>query len=271
MTLEEYKHRRIMLGQMQKLAHQEARALKTKPPPYIRQKVNPTLEKISEKVPEKVITTLEKAFEKAFVLIFEKGSNLIGKTCQSENRRAIYDDVHKNLKHQPFSRKEIRRLDVEAKLGSFFNTSFSATEGAVLGVLGIAMPDIPLFIAIVLKTIYEISLSYGYDYTNESEQIFQLLLICAAVGAPELKYTASQLADQISGNISKGINLPIFRDEAVSMASKTLCSAMLEGKLVQGVPIIGIYGGFSNGQVLSKVSKIAIIKYKKRFLQEQIL
>jgi len=44
------------------------------------------------------------------------------------------------------------------------NTSITVLEGGGLGLLGIGLPDIPLFIAVIMRTIYEVALSYGYDY-----------------------------------------------------------------------------------------------------------
>lgn len=37
----------------------------------------------------------------------------------------------------------------------------SGVEGVGLGLLGIGLPDIPLFTAVILKSVYEIALSYG--------------------------------------------------------------------------------------------------------------
>ena len=51
------------------------------------------------------------------------------------------------------------------------------------------MPDIPIFTGVLLKSIYEIALSYGFSYETEEEQCFILKLIETAFlrGGPLLQ------------------------------------------------------------------------------------
>lgn len=53
--------------------------------------------------------------------------------------------------------------------------------GIGLGVLGIGLPDIPLFTGMVLKSIYETAISYGFPYDTEEEQCYILKLISTAL------------------------------------------------------------------------------------------
>ena len=55
--------------------------------------------------------------------------------------------------------------------------------GGLMGALGIGLPDVPIFLGAVFKTLFEISLRFGYPYDTQPEQIYQMLLICAAVGS----------------------------------------------------------------------------------------
>ncbi|QRV21485.1 EcsC family protein [Lacrimispora saccharolytica] len=55
----------------------------------------------------------------------------------------------------------MKRLDQHSKQSRLINSSISVIEGGVLGAFGIGLPDIPLFLALVLKSVYEIALSYG--------------------------------------------------------------------------------------------------------------
>ena len=43
-----------------------------------------------------------------------------------------------------------------------------------MGFFGLGLPDIPLFLGVLLKSIYEVALSYGYTYDTQEEQIFIL-------------------------------------------------------------------------------------------------
>ena len=40
-----------------------------------------------------------------------------------------------------------------------------------MGVLGIGLPDIPVFTGMILKNIYETALQYGYSYESREENI----------------------------------------------------------------------------------------------------
>ena len=50
-----------------------------------------------------------------------------------------------------------------------------------MGLLGMGLPDIPLFLGVLLKSIYEIAVSYGFSYDTEEEQIFILKMIETAL------------------------------------------------------------------------------------------
>ena len=41
-----------------------------------------------------------------------------------------------------------------------------------MGVLGIGLPDIPVFTGMILKNIYETALQYGYSYESREEKYF---------------------------------------------------------------------------------------------------
>ena len=57
----------------------------------------------------------------------------------------------------------------------------SGAAGMGMGLFGVALPDIPLFTAMLLKSLYEVALSYGYNYDELGEKYFILLLIGAGV------------------------------------------------------------------------------------------
>ena len=57
-------------------------------------------------------------------------------------------------------------------------------------------------------------------------------------------------AQEMRQKARTGEELSISREQAKKRASHALCSAALAGKLVQGTPVIGVYGGFRNGVLL---------------------
>ena len=38
-----------------------------------------------------------------------------------------------------------------------------------MGALGVGIPDIPVFTGVILKSIYEVAMSYGFEYESDFE------------------------------------------------------------------------------------------------------
>lgn len=119
--------------------------------------------KLEERIPGKIMAGLQKAFSKAFYLIFEKGNIIIEKTYDR-------DSIEKDFKIRDFAvdlkggRKEIGELKKAAVGGSAINTLLTTVEGIGLGVLGIGLPDIVIWVGFLLRGVYETALKYGFDY-----------------------------------------------------------------------------------------------------------
>lgn len=270
MTLKEYRESKFLEKQTKKLANQEQKVLSPQKQSFLEKKTAPFLRQVTEKTPPKARAVLEKAFRKGFLLVFDKGTGFIEKTCAVENKKAIFRDAEAKIEQEGLTRSQLFRLDWQALGGTTFNTLFSTAEGAVLGVLGIGLPDIPVVIAIILKSLYEACLSFGFDHRNPEERLFMLSLICAATSeTPEESHYYARLADNIGWTIDHCTSSAeqIFPlDSAVEQASAHLCTAMLESKVIQGIPIAGVYGALYNQKVVSRIGKLAFLKYKKRWL-----
>ena len=136
----------------------------------------------------------------------------------------------------------------------------------LMGVLGIGLPDVPIFLAAVFKTLFEISLRFGYPYNTRQEQLYQMLVICAAVGEPADRRRAATDLNLLARELQIGAGVSFSWEETKRRAAKALCSAALTGKVVQGVPIVGVYGGFRNGVLLRQIGSMAAVKYQQRLL-----
>lgn len=261
---------------LNRLGKKEERLLAPDSPSFVARKAQqltaPAKEKVLEKIPPKALeqsaNLLEKAFEKSFDLVWEKGSSLIGKLCSAEKRLNRYEQ----FAQKPLSSWELSRLGCEVALRASATMAFSSVQGGVMGALGIGLPDVPIFLAAVFKTLFEISLSFGYPYDTPPEKVYQLLLICAAVASDEEeRRRAGQDADCAAVQIRLGLLPAVTVEEAKSRASKALCSAALAGKMVQGMPIVGVYGGFRNGALLKQIGSLAAVKYQQRMLREMLI
>ena len=169
------------------------------------------------------------------------------------------------------NRKAVGRIDKYAKRSKLFNTSISTLEGATLGFWGMGLPDIPLFTAMILKTIYEISLSYGFLYEREEEKIYILNLIKASLTSGEIQrkynHKVELLADKIDGHIDFKYDL----DKEIINTSRILSDSMLASKFIQGIPVVGAVGSIANYSIINKISKYSAIKYKKRYLNNKTI
>lgn len=256
-------------------------------------------EHVSEYVPDKLEGTLQTAFYKAFELIFEKGTGVIEKTYRKEKKKQNYR-IHEYTARIRGNRKSLQAFGREAEAGKLMNTAVSAAEGIGMGVLGMGIPDIPVFLAVLLKSIYEIALSYGFSYDTEEERIFILLLIEAALSHEEELYARDEaLNRRIAYSLSKPgqgsgsdtrtaevqtppsaemsgtirpedaeRELPVLsRREQMRRTSDALAAELLYLKFIQGIPVVGVAGGLSDVVYQKKISDYAALKYRRRFLE----
>lgn len=207
-------------------------------------------QKLEEKIPEKLEETLNTAFIKAFDLVFEKGTGLIEKTYNKDQQKTDYQ-VREYAAGLKESRKTVKAFGRQSQGTRMKNLMISGVEGVGLGLLGIGLPDIPLFTAVILKSVYEIALSYGFEYESEKEQWFILKMIETALKkGEELERNNSLLNAWIDQN---GIGETVKgRKEQSKETAAALAEALLYMKFLQGIPVVGIAGGAADTVYLKK-------------------
>lgn len=221
-------------------------------------------QKLEEKVPDKLQETLDIAFAKAFHVIFEKGTGVIEKTYRKEDIKKNYliNELTNELKQD---RKSIRAFSKNAKGSGTKNLVMSGAAGIGMGILGIGIPDIPVFTGMILKSIYEIAMHYGYSYEAEEEQYFILLLIQGAVTHGE-----EMLA--VDKEINQYITSSIWvqekaKEEMIQKTASYLSKELLYMKFLQGIPVVGAVGGAYDVVYLKQITAYANLKYERRFLE----
>lgn len=225
-------------------------------------------QKLEEKIPEKLEETLNAAFIKAFDLVLEKGTGLIEKTYNKDQQKTDYQ-VREYAAGLKESRKTVKAFGRQSQGTRMKNLMISGVEGVGLGLLGIGLPDIPLFTAVILKSVYEIALSYGFEYESEKEQWFILKMIETALKkGEELERNNSLLNAWIDQN---GIGETVKgRKEQSKETAAALAEALLYMKFLQGIPVVGVAGGAADTVYLKKITDYAELKYKRRFLRKKI-
>lgn len=241
----------------QELAFIQKRAEKTD------SRLNQLLEK---KIPANLQNTLDTAFAKAFRLVFEKGTGVIEKTYQKDAMKKNYQ-VNEYAAKVHGNKKSLKVFSRKASGAGTVNLLLSGASGIGLGVLGIGLPDIALFTGLMLKGLYEISLNYGFDYEDEEEKKFILLLICGALSyGDELKSINEELNFYMDyGAFAKERDM----EEAVKAAAGCLSGELLYMKFLQGIPVVGAAGGAYDAVYMKQIMEYAELKYRRRFYLRQ--
>lgn len=222
---------------------------------------------LAEKVPEKLQETLDAAFYKAFCLIFEKGTALIEKTYNRPEMEKTFQ-VDEYAEEVRRSRKELRRFDRKAGRSGSVNLMISGLSGIGMGLVGVGIPDIPLFTGMMLRSVYEIALRYGYDYDVDAERWFILCLIEGAVSyGSQLSRINQELDDFIrSGFLPDGATL----EKQTRRTAEALSGELLYMKFLQGIPVVGAVGGAYDIIYMKQINAYAGLKYRRRFLLRRL-
>ena len=221
---------------------------------------------LAEKVPEKLQQTLDIAFYKAFLMIFEKGTKVIEKTYEKKEMETVYKvrEYEEELRH---SKKTLKAFLKQANSKATENVLLSGISGIGMGILGIGLPDIPVFTGMLFRSIYEIALSYGYEYESEQEQYFILLLIQGAT-------TYGEEFLEIDNTINEFIHnnyMPVGyeKEKHTKVAAGSLSKELLYMKFLQGIPVVGGVGGAYDVIYMNRVTEYAKLKYERRFLEKK--
>ncbi len=220
---------------------------------------------LEEKVPPKLQSTLDAAFGKAFKLVFEKGTSIIEKTYNKDALEKAFK-INVYADELQGNRKSLKTFSQKAGKAGNVNLAVSGVSGVGMGLLGIGIPDIPVFTGMILKCIYEIALSYGFNYTVAKERYFILLIIEGAVSYGE----HLEQVDTALDSFMKEPKLPQDYQEVTQIASTSsmLSKELLYMKFLQGIPIVGVVGGAFDVVYMKQISTYAKLKYQKRFLLE---
>ena len=209
-----------------------------------------SLESILNKyLPDSLEETLDSAFREAFKIIFAKGTGIIGRSFNE-----------KKLRMSGGSRAETQKRKANDML-------LTSVEGTGLGLAGVGLPDIPVFTAMLLRTVYQTAASYQFSYTSKTEQVYILHLIEAALSRGRDVEKRSRELDELARKIDEeGFTYYGSMNDQIEKASKALSDETLYLKFVQTMPVVGIAGGLSNPVYMNKIQNYAEVKYSKRRL-----
>ena len=126
-----------------------------------------------------------------------------------------------------------------------------------MGLIGVGIPDILVFTGMLLKSLYETALSYGYDYDRMDEKYFILLLIGASLrSGDELKKPPTS---ELTISLEHGAepDEETMKTE-VKIAAEGLSGELLHMKFYRGIPIVGAVGGAYDPDIILTASLTAM-------------
>ena len=228
------------------------------------------MEKLHARIPYAVQHNLERAFEKAFSLLFSpEGKRFLEHTYA---KRALEESAQ--LWERPLSsdqaRKALSQLNRSSGISAAVDNTAAGVEGALLGLLGIGLPDIPLLLAWLLRSLYQNATRYGIPCDSPAEQVYLLLLLQGALTDGDTRRALSRRADRLGRALDHDWPAEYDPDTEMRAASLLLSERLMLVKFIQGLPIVGIVGGASNLSLSGAVTRYGTIKYKKRFLERKV-
>lgn len=221
---------------------------------------------IEQKIPSRVYASLQLTFCKAFELIFDRGTSLIEKTYAKNEMEKDFQ-VHDYAVDIKGGKKELRQLKTGVSRGNLVNLAVSTVEGVGLGVLGIGLPDIVLFLSVILKGTYETAVQYGFSYDTPEERMFILKLLEASMSNGERWLACNTEVDNdlTPNRVMQEIR---FREQ-IRRTADAFAVDMLLAKFVQGIPVAGILGGIGNPVYYRRILNYVQLKYQKRYLLQK--
>jgi hypothetical protein len=254
--------------QLNRLEKKEYKILNKEESKLMKTRVAPAVEKIQGKIPEKLNSALETAFFKGFKLVFEKGNAYIEKTYNKEKLKMDYAYNNSEV-NRKMNWRRMRKLDKTSRQSQTVSSLVSVVEGGVLGALGIGLPDIPLFISVIMRNINEIAYSYGFNPEKDEEREYILMLICGAITKGQRQKELNEKIDLAGSRIDRKIEAETNLEEQIKETAKVLSESMLTAKFIQGIPIVGAIGGIVNYSIIKRIGEYASLKYKKRYLNRK--
>lgn len=218
---------------------------------------------IESVIPEKIYINLRAAFATAFNIIFEKGIDVIEKTYSKDRLLKDFEE-NDTAVDSIQSRRALRKFRSSVSSSNRWKSIITTAEGVGLGVLGIGLPDVVLFIGFILQSIYEVALKYGYDYNKPEERVLILKMMSAAISKREKWIKADLEVEELLRDPGEA-DFDIVETQ-IGMTADDFALDMLVLKFIQGLPVVGVVGGLSNPVYYNKIMEYVRLKYHKRYL-----
>lgn len=213
---------------------------------------------IEARIPAAVRENLQNAFREAFTTVVRDGGGVIRSSVPEEAARRQYEAICRALASPAGGRVESPAAGRSAVLASL--------RAAGLGLVGIGLPDIPVFAGVLVRAAARIAMDYGFSPWVRREQVLTLLIFrTGLITGPERLAAERRLAAVLDG---AGEPLPDGETLAAEVADR-LAASLLAAKFLQGMPIAGAAGGLWDGRVTHRLLSHTDLCCRRRFLAKR--
>ncbi len=202
-------------------------------------------EKVQQYVPDTLEKTLQAAFAKAFSVL------LASPLTKGEKPE---------LAAEQSNTTSLRRAASRSRAA---HTIVSGASGVGMGILGLGLPDIPVFLGILLRNVNATAARYGIHTDNDEERYFLLSVIeTALLHGEALREADAALNYRIYHQLP--MKQPLKRQ--IRRTSDALAAELLYLKFLQGIPVVGVIGGVSDVISQKRIAEYAELKYRRRYI-----
>ncbi|WP_088033015.1 EcsC family protein [Evansella clarkii] len=154
-------------------------------------------------------------------------------------------------------------------------------QGGATGTGGLLfmLADLPLMLAVNLRTIQLTAMNYGYDLRNPYEMMLVLKLFHAVSLPHHLQLEAweevfreaeSSQVEAIFYDGKEDVTSKVWMQQPLKQTGKLLALGLLRKKTVQGVPLLGVAVGAGVNYTFARhVAEASHVFYQKRYLLEK--
>ena len=224
---------------------------------------------LREKIPDGVREKLEWAFAKGFGAVFEYGDDVLDKTYsrKRENRRFIARDLNFVMDGDAAS---LRSFETSGILSDSLNMLITTVEGVGLGALGVGMPDIVLFVAMLLRGVREAAAQYGREADSDGEKFLALCMLETAMLSGDEWVERDNAVEHMLACPGENCPTPEAFDIQLHRTAVAFATDLLVLKFIQGLPIVGLVGGLSNPVYYRKVMSYVRLKFERAYVFDAI-
>lgn len=224
---------------------------------------------VQDKIPKKATAAIEKAFQAAFENLFMGGLPLIEATFAKEGADLDHLRVNFHLDKDP-SQVGFHNLRQVSKKRTKSARRWAKVESVTLGLLGIGLPDIPVYLASILRNLYLLARAYGFTYDREEDKVYLVRLIRLALDKSGDNLTHHQDLLQLGRAMDLGQTPEFDLEKEIRLCAQDLNRALLVSRVMMTLPLVGVLGGAYQPVVFDRIEDMARLHFEYRYLDGKI-